>query len=81
MYVYLRAKCDVSSIILTKFRQGVRGGGQFNLPITSKQDPKKYTQIRVKLVVKFALRVAFDTLQYFEICSKNTDVLQAFNSG
>ena len=35
----------------------------------------------VKLVVKFALRVAFDTLQYFEICSENTDVLQAFNSG
>ena len=47
MGVHLRAKCDVSSIILTGFRQGWGGGG---LPtLTSKQTPKKPTQIRVKL--------------------------------
>ena len=44
MGVYLRAKCEVSSIILTSFRQGVTS----HHPPTSKQTPKKPTQIRVK---------------------------------
>ena len=43
MGVYLRAKFEVSSIILTSFRQGV-----ILLPPTSKRTPKKPTQIRVK---------------------------------
>ena len=49
MDVYLRAKFEVSSIILTSFRG--RGGGEFYHPPpppTSKQTPKKPSQIRVK---------------------------------
>ena len=48
MDVYLRAKFEVSSIILTSFRQGVI------LPPTSKRTPKKPTQIRVKSIVDLA---------------------------
>ena len=43
MGVYLRAKFEVSSIILICFRQGE---GKFTTP-TSKRTPKKPTQIRV----------------------------------
>ena len=48
MDVYLRAKFEVSSIILTDFRQ--REGGGVILPpsSTSKRTPKKPIQIRVK---------------------------------
>ena len=47
MDVYLRAKFEVSSIILTGFRQ--RGGGVILPPSsTSKRTRKKPTQIRVK---------------------------------
>ena len=46
MGLYLRAKCQVSSLILTSFREGVI------LPSTptptSKRTPKNPTQIRVK---------------------------------
>ena len=42
MVVYLHAQFEVSSIILTGFRQGG------NPPPTSKRTPKKPTQIRVK---------------------------------
>ena len=45
MDVYLRAKFEVSSIILTGFRQGVI----LLPPPTSKRAPKKPTQIRVKV--------------------------------
>ena len=45
MGVYLRAKFEVSSIILTGFRQG---GGNSPPPPTSKQTPNKLTHIRVK---------------------------------
>ena len=45
MCVYLRAKFEVSSIILTSFRQ--RREGISPLP-TSKRIPKKLNQIRVK---------------------------------
>ena len=46
MGVYLHAKFEVSSIVLTSFRQG---GGNFTpLPPTSKRTPKKPTQIGVK---------------------------------
>ena len=52
MGVYLRANCEVSSLILRGFRQeGGWGGGNFTpspTPPTSKQTPKKPTQIRVK---------------------------------
>ena len=49
MDVYLRGKFEVSSIVLTIFRQGGRdGGGKFPSPPTSKRTPKKPTQIRVK---------------------------------
>ena len=46
MCVYLSTKFQVSSIILTSFRQG----GDFTpLPLTAKLTPKKPIQIRVKL--------------------------------
>ena len=45
MGVYLRAKFDVSSIILTSFRQG--SNITRPLPPTPKQIPKKHIQIRV----------------------------------
>ena len=50
MCVYLRAKFEVSNIILTSFRQGEEGGVILPLPPipTSKRTPKKSTQIRVK---------------------------------
>ena len=52
MCVYLRAKCEVSSMILTSFTQTGRGGegGNFTPPPTSKRIPKKPTQIRIKQV-------------------------------
>ena len=53
MGMYLRAKSEVSSIILTSFRQG---RGSFTLPphpLTSKRTPKKPTQIRVKELKNF----------------------------
>ena len=56
MGVYLRAKFDVSSIILTSFRQG--GGGNFTLhPPTSKGTPKKPTQIRVNVQRPYGQRL------------------------
>ena len=48
MRVHLRAKFEVSSIILTSFRQGWGWGGSFTPP-NSKQTPKKPTRIRVKV--------------------------------
>ena len=44
MCVYLRSKSQVSSIILTSFRQG----GNFTPDPISKQTPKKPTQSRVE---------------------------------
>ena len=52
MCVNLRTKFEVPSIILMSFGQGWgegRGGGNFTPSPTSKQTPKKPTQIRVKL--------------------------------
>ena len=55
MSVYLHAKFQVSSITLTSFRHegggiGEEGVGQF-YPPTSKQTPKRPTQMRVKMVL------------------------------
>ena len=47
MCVYLRTIFQVSSIIVTRFRQGGEGI-LFPPPPTSKRTPKKPTQIRVK---------------------------------
>ena len=47
--MYLRAKFEVSNIILTSFRQG---GEVILLPSTSKRIPKKPTQIRVIMISK-----------------------------
>ena len=47
MGVYLSAKFEVSSIILTSFRQGVTLP-----PPNSKRTPKKPIQIRVNMKVK-----------------------------
>ena len=46
MCVYLHTKFQVSSIVLTNIRQG--GGGLILPSPSSKQTPKKSTQIRVK---------------------------------
>ena len=51
MCVYLRPKYQVSSIILTVFRQGRAGN-----PPNPKQAPKNPTQIRLKVLV-FILKV------------------------
>ena len=50
MFLYLRTKFQVSSLLLTSFRQRKEGGGGVILPLphTSKRTPKKLTQIRVK---------------------------------
>ena len=48
MGVYLRAKFEISSIILTSFRLGREGGDFTPPPPPSKGAPKKPTQIRVK---------------------------------
>ena len=55
MGMYLRAKFNVSSIILTSFRRGVI------LPPspTSKRTPKKPTQIRVNFVYNKVGRINF----------------------
>ena len=47
MGVYLRDKCEVSSLILTRFTLGRERGVIFPAPL-SKRAPKKPTQIRVK---------------------------------
>ena len=47
--MYLRAKFEVSNIILTSFRQG---GEVILLLSTSKRIPKKPTQIRVIMISK-----------------------------
>ena len=47
MSVYLRAKFQVSNIILTSFRQGVILLPSRAHTHTSKQTPKKPTQVRV----------------------------------
>ena len=49
--MYLRAKCEVSSLILTGFRQGV-GLILPPPPFPSKRTPKKPTQIRVNSSIK-----------------------------
>ena len=61
--VYLRAKFEVSTMILTGFKQGV-------IPPpspTSKQPPKKLTQIRVKKIV--CLCFIKDSFIQVRVCS------------
>ena len=57
MDVYLRAKFEVSSIILTSFRQGRWGGGVILQPPTTKRTPTKPTQIRVKKIANFTSKL------------------------
>ena len=62
MGVYLRAKIEVSSIILTSYRQGERV--IFLLPATSKRASKKPTYIRAK--EHFFCRTPLSS--YLEVC-------------
>ena len=57
--VYLRTKFQVSSIILTSFRQGVI------LPHTTKRTPKKFTLIRDITVVQKMLPSVTEKESYF----------------
>ena len=62
MDVYLRAKFEASSVILTSFRQGVI------LPHpTSKRTPKKPTQIRVKNCLLLALKEIVEFSSNFQV--------------
>ena len=54
MSVYLRAKFEVSSIILTRFRKGVILPPP---PFTSKRTPTKPTQIRVTFINGVELKI------------------------
>ena len=45
MCVYLRIKCQVSSIILTSFRQGKVGNFTHPPPPTAKETPKNPPQL------------------------------------
>ena len=62
MGVYLRAKIEVSSIILTSYRQG--GRLILPLPPTSKRTSKKPTYIRAK--EHFFRRTLLSS--YLEVC-------------
>ena len=60
MSVYLRAKFEVSSIILTRFRMGVILPPPPLHPspfFTSKRTPKKPTQIRVTFINGVELKI------------------------
>ena len=66
--VYLRAKFEVSSIILTRFRQGVILPRP---PSTSKRTPKKPTQIRVKYyLLIFYFDFTFNSYNVHNSCFK-----------
>ena len=67
MSVYLRAKFEVSNVILTGFRQG----GNFTHP-TSKRTPKKPSQIRVNVDIVLTQiynwrRVVGDTIYAYKM--------------
>ena len=59
MSVYLRAKFEVSSIILTRFRKGVILPPPLHPSpfFTSKRTPKKPTQIRVTFINGVELKI------------------------
>ena len=62
MCVYLRAKFEVSNIILTRFRRGVPRPTHSHTHThtkTSKRTPKKHTQIRVKPIDSVILKSKF----------------------
>ena len=62
MGLYLRAKFEVSSIILTSFRQG--GWGNFTTcPPPTKRTPKKPTQIRVHTKEQTVLKSIKDAFE------------------
>ena len=63
MCVYLRDKFEVSSIILTSFRQGKRGG-LLPLPVTSKRTPKKPTSTGVKKTSVFVADLSRQIVSY-----------------
>ena len=65
MCVYVSAKFEVSSIILTRFKQG-EGGNFTPPPPTSKQTPKKPIQIRVESPPPVILSLMTDASIYFK---------------
>ena len=80
MGVYVRAKCELSSIIITTFRWGVEEGG--SPPRTSKRAPKKHTQIRVNLFA-FSQFERLDKslfIRFDKICSEECDCIMLVSS-
>ena len=72
MGVYLRAKFDVSSLIITSFKQG---GGEFYPPPISKRTPKKATQIRVKWFMAKTGKLRLVFFIYFSNICDSTQIL------
>ena len=78
MCVYLRAKFEVSSIILTSFRLGGEGEGVIlTLPPTSRRTPKNATQIRVnksKKILRNMDNNIHTTTKYCVLITQNLQV-------
>ena len=64
--MYLRSKFQVSSIVVTSFRQGVGGD-----PPTSKRTPKKSTQFRVNSIQQLAIVKKSAILDDTDSCIRN----------
>ena len=84
MCLYSRTKFQVSGIVLTSFRlEGAgEGGWNFTPPHTSKQTPKKHTQIRVNSHLPNTYKKGLvDTLlsQAFNICPNYSSFHQEIN--
>ena len=66
MCAYLRAKCELFSIILTRSLNSGGGGGGGEggkSPAPENEPPKKPTQIRVKVVIKMVKIFTMATLE------------------
>ena len=80
MPVYLRAKFEVFSTVLTSFRQGEGGGNLTTTPYPplsapTKRTPKNPTQIRIKVIPKKKPKSKIQILEYLQVCSSETGLI------